>query len=443
MSGGEPRPEPASFRRAPPMDDHRRTILRDLALARGTPCYVYFASGVRARFERLAAAFGGRFGVSFAVKSNPNGALLRSIREEVETLDVSSIGEVERALAAGYPASLLTFSGPAKRPQELERALALGVGEMVCESLWEAETLNRLAAAGSHRVPVLVRINPLRMPRGFGVNMAGRPSQFGIDEEQLEAALDRFRQLANLELKGFHIYSGTNCLDAEAIAENFEIFIDLFARASRHHGFAPEKLVFGAGFGIPYVAGDAPLDIMRVAELVNPRIDAMRENPQLRDARCVLEMGRWLVGPEGYFLTSVINEKSSRGTEIRMCDAGFNNHLAACGMMGTIIRRNWPFFRVSDGPEAPRREYLLVGPLCTTIDMLASGIELPPLRRGDVLAIEMSGAYGLTASPTRFISHPEAREYLVEDGERPRIADVTETTAGTAPPDRAPMSVSR
>jgi diaminopimelate decarboxylase len=408
------------------MDENRRVLLRDIACQHGTPCYVYFADGVRKRFDRLTDLFQGRFGISYAVKSNPNSALLRLIRDKIETLDVSSIGEVERALAVGYPASLLTFSGPAKRHEELARAVTVGVGEMVCESLWEAETLSALATAAGRRMAVLVRINPLHMPRKFGVNMAGKASQFGIDEEELEDALDRIGALPGLELKGFHIYSGTNCLDATAIDENFGIFIDIFSRASAYSGGTPEKLVFGSGFGIPYVAGDRDLDVDHVAELVNPRIDAMRTNPALRDARCVLEMGRWLVGPEGYFLTSVINEKHSRKTEIRMCDAGFNNHLSACGMMGTIIRRNWPIHRITEGPEQPKQDYLIVGPLCTTIDTLATQATLPPLTRGDVLGIEMSGAYGLSASPTRFISHPEAREVLVTDTAHARFDDVSE-----------------
>jgi diaminopimelate decarboxylase len=402
------------------MTPERRRLLDRIAHTVGTPCYVYFAEAMRRRFDVLAGVFGGRLGISYAVKSNPNGDLLKAIRDKVETLDISSIGEADRAIAAGYPADMLTFSGPAKRYAELSRAVELGVGEMVCESTWEMDTLNQLAAAAGRRVPVFVRINPSDMPRKFGVNMAGKPSQFGIDEEDLDRALDHLNGLENLQPAGFHIYSGTNCLDEAAIAENFDILIDLFTRAARSSGIEPRKLIFGSGFGIPYLPDEQELDIERLAALITPKIDALREVPQLLGARTVLEMGRWLVGPDGYLLTSVINEKTSRGTEIRMCDAGFNNHLGACGMMGTIIRRNWRFWKVSDGVDDSTREYLLVGPLCTTIDMLANRIELPPLARGDVLAIGMSGAYGLTASPTRFISHPEPHEVVVEgEGEDP------------------------
>jgi diaminopimelate decarboxylase len=242
--------------------------------------------------------------------------------------------------------------------------------------------------------------------------MAGRASQFGIDEEDLEPALDRIAGLPNLELAGFHIYSGTNSLSAPAIVANLTNFVQLFRRATARAGIRPRRLVFGSGFGIPYVDGDAPLDVAAVARDIIPVMRDLRAEPTFAATSFALEMGRWLVGPGGWLLTSVIAAKESRGTSIRACDAGFNNHLAACGMMGTVIRRNWVYANLSN-PEGEVHSYMLVGPLCTTIDMLASGISLPEVRVGDLLAVANSGAYGLTASPTRFISHPEPSEVLV------------------------------
>jgi diaminopimelate decarboxylase len=411
-----------------------RAVLAEATARYGTPAYVYFMDRVRARFDVLQEAFDGLFGVSYAVKCNPNHAVLEGIRDKVETLDCSSIGEVERALAAGYSADHLTFSGPAKREAELARAVEVEVAEMVCESLWEMETLNRMAAAAGKTVTVFPRINPARMPRNFGVNMAGRASQFGIDEEDLDSVLDALPRLEHLRFGGFHIYSGTNSLSAEAIAENFAIFAELFTRFARSHDLTPNKLIFGSGFGIPYLHDDEPLDIGALAKLIKPIIAEMRTEPRLADARLSLEMGRWLIGSEGVFLTSVINEKDSRGTAIRMCDAGFNAHLSACGMMGTVIRRNWRIWKVSEPSDAPLETYTLVGPLCTTIDAIASKIQLPRLFRGDVIAIEASGAYGFTASPTQFISQPVPREIVVEGPcDSPAVRDVSQPLRGSAP----------
>jgi diaminopimelate decarboxylase len=294
----------------------------------------------------------------------------------------------------------------------------------VCESAAEIEAIDRLARASQQRVGVLLRINPLRMPRGFGVNMAGKPSQFGIDEEEMPALLEALPRHPQIDLLGFHVYSGTNCLDPEAIVENYAIFIELFQRFARAHDLAPRKLVFGSGLGIPYFAGDKELDLAALAARVNPMLDALRAEPRFAATTLVLELGRFLVGPAGYLLTSVIGAKRSRNTEIRLCDAGFNNHLSACGMMGTVIRRNWPIENLAADAGASTQRYMLAGPLCTTFDVLANAIDLPPTNPGDVLAVGSSGAYGLSASPSGFISHPVPREYFVRGDE---VADVSET----------------
>jgi diaminopimelate decarboxylase len=413
------------------MNDAIRSVLNRLGRDSATPCYVYFLDLVLDRVAQLERAFSRRFAISYAIKSNPNLSLLKRLRGRVPLLDASSAGELARALQAGYRASDLTFSGPGKRPFELERAVAAGPVHVVCESAWELGCLDALAGAAGQRMPVLLRINPRNVPRKFGVNMAGKPSPFGIDEEDLDGVLARLGHWRHLDFRGFHIYSGTNCLSEEAIAENFGIFIDLFMRFSEAHALTPAKLVFGAGFGIPYHDDQGQLNLDRLAALLNPLLDKMRQQPRLADALCILELGRYLVGPAGYFLTSVINEKRSRGAEVRICDGGMNNHLAACGLMGMIIRRNWPMWKVNAKSEDAMREYLLTGPLCTTIDTLGQQVKLHELHRGDLVAIGSSGAYGLTSSPTRFISHPEPREFLVIDaGPDVEVLDVTESQTG-------------
>lgn len=397
--------------------------LAEVAQQVGTPAYVYDVDAIRDRFAHLATLFGRHFAVSYAVKANPNVALMRRLLPLVATFDVSSFGEVERALAAGMPPARITFSGPVKGAAEIDRAVALGVGELVLESLAEADRANARAAAGGLRQPVLIRINPATAASRFGVNMAGKPSQFGIDEEEFDAAIAHVKALPHLDLVGFHIYAGTNSLNADAIVDNFATCLRLFRHGTAVAGAAPRKLVFGSGFGIPYFDGEKTLDVAAVAAKVMPLLDELKAEPTFAAVECILEMGRWLVGPAGWLLTGVVTAKPSRGVDFRGCDAGFNNHLAACGMMGTVIRRNWCFANVSN-PAGDAHKYTLVGPLCTTIDILATDVQLPELRIGDVIAVASSGAYGLTASPTRFISHPEPAEVLL-DGDT--VVDATES----------------
>ena len=380
----------------------------------GTPAYVYDADLVVARIKRLKGLFDDRFSISYAIKANPNLALCRAIGPQLDSFDASSIAEVERALDCGMPPKNITFSGPAKRDHELARAVEIGIGELVIENLAEARIASEHALKRGRIQDCLVRINPFKIPRGFGASMAALPSQFGIDEEKLESDLPAAQALPGLRIVGFHIYSGTNCLDAEAIAENFEIFAKVFRYAQETAGIPVRKLIFGAGFGIPYLPDERELAIGELPELVNPIVDALLAEDAFAAARCQLELGRWLVGPAGWLITRVIAAKSSRGSEVRACDAGFNNHLAACGMMGSVIRRNWVFENLTR-PDGDLATHTLVGPLCTTIDRLAFDIELPEVRVGDLLAIPQSGAYGFSASPNRFISHPDPVEIVVSE----------------------------
>jgi diaminopimelate decarboxylase len=295
---------------------------------------------------------------------------------------------------------------------------------VVCESEGEIRRLQKLAHAANARVPVLLRINPARVPKKFGLHLGGRASQFGVDAEDAATAIDAIAESPQLQLEGFHIHSGLNSLHEEGIAENFAIFAELFQQLASEHRLRPKVLIFGSGFGIPYLHEDQPLSLDRLASLVHPILDGLHADPACMQARFVLEMGRWLVGPEGFLLTRVVDAKRSRGVEIRLCDAGFNNHLAACGMMGTVIRRNWSFWNLSSAADAPRSTYLLTGPLCASFDVLAQQIDLPETGIGDVLAIGTSGAYGPTASPIGFISHPPPAEIAITgDGQ---FRDVSE-----------------
>jgi diaminopimelate decarboxylase len=397
------------------MDAHQRGILCSAAKRYGTPLYLYIFGDIENRIAELNRLFGGRFDLSYAVKANPNIAILRELGGRVASYDVSSFGEVERVLKAGSAPERISFSGPGKREEEIRRAVELDIGELVCESLAQTVIAADHARRLGRQIPILLRLNPLHAPKGFGVNMAGRPSQFGIDEEESEDVIHAVLRQQHTKLIGFHIYSGTNCLNEDAIIENISLCRDLFDRACVAADLRPQKLIFGSGFGIPYLPADKDLDVGAIAAAVNPQLDAMRRNPRYEKTRFSLELGRWIIGQAGYLLTSVIGEKASRGTNFAICDAGFNNQLSACGMMGSVIRRNWRI-ETTSAPEtanADLQPYTVVGPLCTSIDVIATNINLPRLRVGEVLAIEGSGAYGLTASPTRFISHPEPREILV------------------------------
>jgi diaminopimelate decarboxylase len=406
--------------------------LVDIAQRFGTPCYVYFMDDIAARCEALRQAFASRFQISYAVKANPNIGLLQRLRAHIDALDISSAGEMQRALRAGWPPQRLSFTGPGKRPQELVTAVTQRIGHIVVESVHEARTVSQIASACGTQQDILVRLTPRRIPRGFGLNMAGKPSQFGIDEEDLDAAFAALKTLPGLRIRGCHIYSGTQCLDADALVEHFAICCELFRQCATRHALTPHVLVFGSGFGIPYYPGQQALDLGSLAARVQLVLDDLLQDDRFRHAACMLETGRYLVGEAGIFVTRVIRIKVSRGTRIAICDGGMHHHLAACGHLGTVFHRNYRIFKVnaSEGTGATAT-YDLVGPLCTTIDTLGHAVALPPLDEGDLLGIHCSGAYGLTASPLHFISHPPPQEIVVESaGGRPSVEDISQFTAG-------------
>ncbi|MET0251543.1 MAG: type III PLP-dependent enzyme [Novosphingobium sp.] len=381
----------------------------------GTPAYVYLTDPIEARIGQLNDAFDDRFALSFAAKSNPNPGLLRWLNGHIGHLDVSSIGEFRLAVEAGWEPARISFTGPGKREFELREALGHGLGLLVIESLREARLANAVARRFGRVQPVLIRIAPDTMPKGFGDQLAGRPSAFGIDLEVADQALEEIAALASLRIAGFHIYAGTQCLKPAAIAENYRTFLAVFEQLCAAHELTPETLIFGAGLGIAYHDHDTPLDLGAVADDFLPDLDAFRAQPRFRGTRLVLELGRYLVAEAGYFVTRVISTKASRGTRIAICDGGMNNHLAASGLFGMVIRRNYRMHKVGGGPQ-PVEKVDLVGPLCTSIDRLASGVELPHLEEGDLLAVHNSGAYGLTSSPIHFISHRPPAEVIVDEG---------------------------
>jgi diaminopimelate decarboxylase len=408
------------------------STLVDIVQRFGTPCYVYFMEDIAARCEALRQAFTQRFKISYAVKANPNVGLLQRFRGHTDALDISSAGEMRRALRAGWPPQRLSFTGPGKRTQELVAAVTQRIGHIVVESVHEARTVSQIACECGTPQDILVRLAPRRIPRGFGLNMAGKPSQFGIDEEDLDGAFAALKPLPNLRIRGFHIYSGTQCLDANALVEHFEICLDLFRQCATRHALTPHVLVFGSGFGIPYHPGQEAFDLGYLAARVNPALDALLQDDRFRHAACVLETGRYLVGEAGIFVTRVIRIKVSRGMRIAICDGGMHHHLAACGHLGTVFHRNYRTFKVNASVDTgDTATYDLVGPLCTTIDTLGRAVELPALDEGDLIGIHCSGAYGLTVSPIHFISHPPPKEIVVESAQgQPSVEDISQFTAG-------------
>jgi diaminopimelate decarboxylase len=215
-----------------------------------------------------------------------------------------------------------------------------------------------------------------------------------------------------VEFHGFHIFSGSQNLKAEAIMEAQRNTFDLARRLVEHAPSPVRLLNLGGGFGIPYFPGEQPLDLAAVGEhLAGLMPDARRDFPE---AEFVIELGRYLVGEAGIYVSRVVDQKESRGQVFLVTDGGLHHHLAASGNFGQVVRKNYPVVvgnRVE--PDGDVLSASAVGPLCTPLDILGDRMNLGHAQVGDLIAVFQSGAYGLTASPTAFLGHPAPVEVLV------------------------------
>ncbi|MCS6945896.1 MAG: pyridoxal-dependent decarboxylase, exosortase A system-associated [Sutterellaceae bacterium] len=373
-----------------------------------TPFYAYDRGLIHARVQKVREVLQGMFSLHYAVKANPMPALVAFMAGVVDGFDVASLGELRVALNAGMPSTEISFAGPGKRAEELEAAVAAGILINV-ESLREIRLLEGISARLGYPARVAVRVNPDFELKASGMKMGGGPKQFGIDAEQVPEALAEIGR-CGLAFEGFHIFSGSQNLRAAAICEAQNKAYELALRLAAYAPAPVKVLNLGGGFGIPYFAGDTALDLPAVAEAMAAL--AARAQRELPAARLVIELGRYLVGEAGIYVCRVLDRKVSRGETFLITDGGMHHHLAASGNFGQVIRRNYPLCNGRRVYGAPRETVNVVGPLCTPLDLLGDRVELGRAEEGDLIVVAQSGAYGYTASPLRFLSHPEPVEVL-------------------------------
>jgi diaminopimelate decarboxylase len=374
-----------------------------------TPFYAYDRAVMTRKVQELRAALPADVEIHYAMKANPMPAVVRHFCGIVDGIDVASAGEMDVALAAGMRPELVSFAGPGKSLAELERAVAAGIIINV-ESELEMRRIAAIARETGRKPKVAVRVNPDFELKSSGMKMAGGPKQFGVDAERVPQML---RDLAALPLEfwGFHIYSGSQNLRPEIISDAQQKSAALAVDLARHAPAPVRLLNLGGGFGIPYFPGEKPLDLAPIGENLRSLVPTIKT--ALPRAIIALELGRYLVGESGVYICRVIDKKISRGHVFLIADGGLHHHLAASGNFGQVIRKNYPVL-VANRIGAGRRENAsVVGPLCTPLDLLADRMDLAEAEVGDLIAVFQSGAYGLTASPRGFLSHPEPAELLL------------------------------
>lgn len=377
-----------------------------------TPFFAYDRARLSDRVARLRAALPHDLELSYAVKANPMPALVQHLSGIVDALDVASGAELRVALDTPMEPGGISFAGPGKSIGELTQAIAAGV-IIELESETEARRAIGIGESVGLRPRVAIRVNPDFTIKGSGMKMGGGPQQFGVDAENVPALL-RELEAADVDLLGFHVFAGSQNLFTEILLEAQAKTVELLLRLASEAAEPVSYLNMGGGLGIPYYAQDRPLDLDAVGANLE-HLMRKRIRPALPDAHVVMELGRYIVGECGVYVTRVVDRKVSRGKTFLVVDGGMHHQMAASGNFGQVIRRNYPMAVGArlDATEDDAETVQVVGCLCTPLDLLGDGVVLPPADIDDLLVLFQAGAYGLTASPTSFLSHPAPAEVLV------------------------------
>lgn len=387
-----------------------------IAEKHGTPFFVYDAGVLDQKFSALRSALPERFSIYYSIKANPCSAVVKHFLNLGCGLEIASVGEFHRALAAGCPPERILFAGPGKSEAELELVLSHGIEEIHMESLLEAKRIAAICRRFGRRAHVALRINPTGEVEGGAMRMGGRPAPFGIDEELLDKALDIILDMPELDLRGIHLFTGTQILDAAILAGQYLHGVNLARRLASRIGRPLRTLDFGGGLGIPYFAREQELNLNELRERLDMLCSEVDRDSSFNGTRFLVEPGRFLAGEAGVYIARVTDIKVSRGKKFLVVDGGMNHHLAASGNLGQTIKRNYPIV-LANKLNSPVEEAVdIVGPLCTPLDTLGRGVILPRVEIGDLVGILQSGAYGRSASPVGFLSHPAPPEVWVEAG---------------------------
>ncbi|MDD3355251.1 pyridoxal-dependent decarboxylase, exosortase A system-associated, partial [Zoogloea sp.] len=345
----------------------------------------------------------------YAMKANPMPAVVGHMARRVDSIDVPSARELQVALDAGADPREISFAGPGKRHEELRQAVAAGILINI-ESFREVAELAAIRQATGWQARVAVRVNPDFELKSSGMKMGGGPKQFGVDAEKVPELLAEIGR-SGLAFEGFHLFAGSQNLRPDAIVEAQRKCFELALRLAESAPAPVRFLNLGGGFGIPYFPGEQRLDLSSISANLSAIQAEARDTLPL--AELVIELGRYFVGEAGVYVCRILDRKDSRGHTFLVADGGLHHHLSNSGNFGQVLRKNYPV-AIGNRMDAPPAEPIsVVGPLCTPLDILADRMPLPAAEPGDLVVVFQSGAYGATASPRGFLSHPDLVEVLV------------------------------
>lgn len=389
--------------------------IRAVAERAGTPFYIYDADIMRRQYARLSGVLPESVSIHFSIKSNPNIAVARVFKNLGAGVEVASEGELKLALDAGFAPGKIIFAGPGKNEKEIRLAVKNKIGCINIESATELDrVLNAVGARrGSKTVNparIAFRINP-----SFGVPgetiMIGGPRKFGFDDDAVEPMVRKALSDERLDVLGFHCFAGTQILNSRTLTSVYEAFSRWAVETAGRLDFDVRLLNFGGGLGIPFSEKERELDAGLLGEGMKRITARLARSPNFRAARFIVEPGRYLTGPSGVYVSRVTDIKASRGVKYVITDGGVHHAL-----LPIALNKNYPTAILNKMNRKPVGEYVIAGPLCTSMDQFSRKTILPRPQIGDLVGVFNSGAYGYSAGMLFFLSHRAPAEVLVDDG---------------------------
>ena len=396
-----------------------------LAETYGTPLYIYSRAALLEQLQAIQHAFAAlKPLVCFSVKANSNLSLLQLLAEHGSAFDVVSSGELHRVQTAGGDPGKTVFAGVGKTDAEIKAAIEAGVLMFNVESEAELEAINQVALSMGRVAPIALRVNPDVDPKTHRYISTGKKqSKFGMDIERAERVARHVQALPGLEMIGLHMHIGSQITTVEPYAGAVAKGVDLISRF-RAQGHPIAWFNMGGGFGIAYRGPEAKA-ISDFAKVIVPQVEST-------GCRLVLEPGRVIAGNSGLLVSRVIFTKTSGEKTFLIQDAAMNDLIRPA--LYESFHKVWPV-SVPAGLPAPPADFEaeipgtapcdVVGPVCESGDFLAKDRPLPPLHRGDLLAIFSAGAYGMVMA-SNYNTRPRAAEILVE-GDQARVVRRRET----------------
>lgn len=376
-----------------------------------SPCFVYSKKVITYQYDNLRKNVPDIFQIFYAQKSNPNINILNHLYSLETGCDTASLGEVKSALEADFSPDKIMLTGPAKTESEIRFAVEKNLLTINVESIQELYLIDKISSKFGKKQNVLIRINPKfeagetnKIIGGMGI------SKFGIDIDLMSRVFDIIKKLKNVSVKGIHIFNSSQILDWNRIYLNIKDVIDTAKKLSSQFKIKFELIDAGGGLGIPYSSKESFLDVEKLGNSLTDLINKNDYKNFLAGMKIILEPGRYLSGPAGIYLTKVLYTKESGGKKLVLTDGGIHHLLrpALIGQEHPIINLTATTNGVSE-----KEEYLVAGPLCTSLDQFSNYALLNKTKPGDILAILNAGAYGYTESMPLFLSHEPAMELFI------------------------------